>query len=91
MLSAIDAHGDPGVQLPPGPPFFEFADPGNAAAALTAAGFAECSTHEVPQTLVLDAAADLWPMARCNIGIVLVHFGCSQPQASPSRAGKKYI
>lgn len=49
ILNAIAAHGDGNVSLPGAPlPFFHFADPKNAAAALVAAGFDKSSvTHEL--------------------------------------------
>lgn len=39
VLRAVDAHGTPDVQLPPGPPFFRFSDLDQCVQSLTAAGF----------------------------------------------------
>ncbi len=48
MLGAIERHGTK-VDLPPGPPFFRFADAEEAGRVLVAAGFVEPRTQLVPQ------------------------------------------
>jgi SAM-dependent methyltransferase len=48
MLGAIERHGVK-VDLPPGPPFFRFADAEEVARVLGAAGFVEPQTQVVPQ------------------------------------------
>jgi SAM-dependent methyltransferase len=49
VLGAIAEHGDPGVMLPPAPPYFRFADPAEVHPVLLAAGFREPQTRLVPQ------------------------------------------
>jgi SAM-dependent methyltransferase len=44
---AVNAHADLGVPLPPAPPIFRFADPGECRSALLAAGFAEPSSRRL--------------------------------------------
>lgn len=41
ILRAIEAHGNPNVPLPPGPPFFRFSDPDECSRVLLEAGFQE--------------------------------------------------
>jgi SAM-dependent methyltransferase len=48
VLGAIEAHGVP-VALPPGPPYFRFAEPDAAQRAFEGAGFVEPQTCIVPQ------------------------------------------
>ncbi len=47
LLGAMETHGLP-VSLPPAPPYFRFADPGEAGRALVEAGFIQ------PQTRIVD-------------------------------------
>ena len=49
VLSAIAAHGDPSVTLPPAPPYFRFADGEEARRTLLDAGFVEPQTRLVSQ------------------------------------------
>lgn len=49
-LKAIQMFGDPGVQLPPGPPFFYYSDPGHCREALARCGYAAIDTKIVDQT-----------------------------------------
>jgi SAM-dependent methyltransferase len=49
ILRAVNAHGDPQVPLPPGPPFFRFSDPAESARVLTGLGFVEPRVTRVPQ------------------------------------------
>jgi hypothetical protein len=59
---AIGEKGNPNVELPPGPPFFHYADPAAAAAHLEAAGFSagSCETTIVQQAWTLESADMLW-------------------------------
>jgi len=56
ILEAVQTKGDPSVPLPPGPPFFRFADAGESAAALKAAGFKAPSAKEFSQRWQLPSA-----------------------------------
>lgn len=49
VLGAIAAHGDPGVKLPPAPPYFRFADAAEARRAFEQTGFVEPGTRLVDQ------------------------------------------
>jgi SAM-dependent methyltransferase len=49
ILEAVAAVGNPNVPLPPGPPFFGFADAAEAARVLEAAGFTDVRVIDVPQ------------------------------------------
>ena len=49
ILGSIQKHGNMDVGLPPGPPFFRFSDPEESNRALTAAGFINVRTIQVPQ------------------------------------------
>ncbi|HEX7790200.1 MAG TPA: methyltransferase domain-containing protein [Afipia sp.] len=51
-LKAIQMFGDPGVQLPPGPPFFLYSDPGHCREALARCGYAAIDTKIVDQTWI---------------------------------------
>jgi SAM-dependent methyltransferase len=46
---AVEQYGDPAVALPPGPPFFRFADAAEAERTLRGIGFAAVSVGRVPQ------------------------------------------
>ncbi len=56
ILEAVQTKGDPDVPLPPGPPFFRFADPVESRAALEAAGFKNASVIDLPQRWLLPNA-----------------------------------
>lgn len=58
VQAAVQAHGDPDVPLPPGPPFFRFADAGECRRALQAAGFTGVGVQTVPMVW-RSASADL--------------------------------
>ena len=60
MLRAIEAHGDPNVQLPEGPPFFRFSDPAESERVLRTIGFANPSITEVQQMWQLSLPNDLF-------------------------------
>ncbi len=49
VLGAIENHGKPGAKLPPGPPYFRFADAEEARRVLEDTGFVEAQTILVPQ------------------------------------------
>lgn len=49
MLSAIEAHGVPNPDLPPAPPYFQFADPAIVKETLESTGFVDVATETVPQ------------------------------------------
>lgn len=49
-LKAIQMFGDPGVQLPPGPPFFYYSDPDHCRDALARCGYNDIATKIVDQT-----------------------------------------
>jgi hypothetical protein len=55
VTGSLGAHGNPNIPLPDGPPFFQYADPATAAAALGAAGFdpQTSRTETVPLTFEL--------------------------------------
>ena len=59
ILEAVQAHGNPDVPLPPGPPFFRFADTVQAKAALEAVGFIDARSMNVPQRWSLPDASAL--------------------------------
>ena len=59
ILGAIERHGAK-VDLPPGPPFFRFADAGEAERVLLAAGFVEPQMQIVPQYWRLASPDDLF-------------------------------
>jgi ubiquinone/menaquinone biosynthesis C-methylase UbiE len=55
ILQAIQAHGDIDVPLPAGPPFFRFSDPEESKRTLTAAGFLNVQTLQVPQVWKMES------------------------------------
>jgi SAM-dependent methyltransferase len=59
ILDAVAAVGNPGVPLPPGPPFFRFADAAESTRTLEAAGFTAVRVVDVPQRWHLPDAAAL--------------------------------
>jgi SAM-dependent methyltransferase len=56
ILESVQAKGNPDVPLPPGPPFFRFANPDESRAALDAAGFSDPRVINVPQRWLLPNA-----------------------------------
>lgn len=68
ILGAVREHGNPDVTLPPGPPFFQFADAATAAEALTAHGFAEVASRTVPQVWEAPSAEDVFVAFRDGTG-----------------------
>ena len=60
MLQAIEAHGDPNVPLPEGPPFFRFSNPTESKRTLREVGFTNPVITKVQQTWRLSSADDLF-------------------------------
>ena len=60
MLQAIEAHGNPNVSLPEGPPFFRFSDPAESARTLRTVGFTHPVITEVRQMWRLSSPDDLF-------------------------------
>ena len=60
MLQAIEAHGDPNVRLPEGPPFFRFSNPAESKRTLREVGFTNPVITKVQQTWRLSSADDLF-------------------------------
>lgn len=56
ILESVQAKGNPDVPLPPGPPFFRFANPDESRAALEAAGFSDSRVVNLPQRWLLPNA-----------------------------------
>ena len=54
-LKAIQLRGDPEVQIPPGPPFFQYSDPANCRDALARCGCRDIGTKTVGQTWMFNA------------------------------------
>jgi SAM-dependent methyltransferase len=59
-LRAVEDFGDPGVQLPPGPPFFRFSDREECARVLASCGFGSVTVKQLPLVWKLASAADLF-------------------------------
>jgi SAM-dependent methyltransferase len=49
ILNAIQSHGNPGVQIPDGPPFFRFSDPAECERTLRNAGLVDVKVTDIPQ------------------------------------------
>ena len=49
VLRAVEAYGEPRIELPEGPPFFRFSDPAECVRELIGAGFANPTIVKVPQ------------------------------------------
>jgi SAM-dependent methyltransferase len=60
VLGAVQAHGDPNVPLPPGPPFFRFSDPAECRRVLAGLGFERVALEQVPQVWRLPSPAALF-------------------------------
>ncbi|HEU0072542.1 MAG TPA: class I SAM-dependent methyltransferase [Dehalococcoidia bacterium] len=56
ILESVQAKGNPDVPLPPGPPFFRFANPDESRVALQAAGFGDPRVINLPQRWLLPDA-----------------------------------
>jgi SAM-dependent methyltransferase len=59
ILQAIQTHGNMDVGLPAGPPFFRFSDPEESRRTLTAAGFMNIQTLQVPQIWSVESGEEL--------------------------------
>ena len=60
VLGAVARCGNPTVPLPPGPPFFQYADPQVSKAALEAVGLTDVQVKTIPQTWHFAHANDLF-------------------------------
>jgi SAM-dependent methyltransferase len=60
VLRAVEAHGEPRVALPEGPPFFRYSDPEECTRALIAAGFESVAVSKISQTWRLPAGDSLF-------------------------------
>ena len=60
VLKAIEAFGSASASLPPAPPYFRFADPGEAHPVFAAAGFVDMSFVLVPQVWKHRSSDDLF-------------------------------
>jgi SAM-dependent methyltransferase len=59
ILHSLKTHGNPDVPLPAGPPFFRFSDPEESKRTLTAQGFVNVQTLQVPQAWNLESGEAL--------------------------------
>ena len=59
ILDSIQTRGNMNVQLPAGPPFFRFSDPEETKRTLTAAGFINVQTLQVPQVWKVESGDEL--------------------------------
>jgi SAM-dependent methyltransferase len=59
-LRALEDFGDPGVQLPPGPPFFRFSDREECARVLASCGFKDVTVRQFPLVWKLASPADVF-------------------------------
>jgi SAM-dependent methyltransferase len=60
VLRAVEAHGQPRVDLPEGPPFFRYSDPEEGLQSLKSVGFESVTVVEVKQTWRLPAGDGLF-------------------------------
>ena len=60
VLRAVEAHGEPRVDLPEGPPFFRYSDPEECSRGLIAAGFESPSIKKISQVWRLPAGDGLF-------------------------------
>jgi SAM-dependent methyltransferase len=60
VLRAVEAHGEPRVALPEGPPFFRYSNPEECTRGLTAAGFESPAVRKISQTWRLPAGDGLF-------------------------------
>ena len=60
VLRAVELHGEPGVELPEGPPFFRYSDPDECIRGLVAAGFEAPGVTKVSQVWRLPAGDGLF-------------------------------
>lgn len=59
-LRAVEEFGDPGVKLPPGPPFFRFSDPAESIRVMESSGFRNVAITQLPLNWKLDSPADVF-------------------------------
>ena len=60
VLRAVEAHGEPRVALPEGPPFFRYSNPEECTRSLIAAGFESPTVRKISQTWRLPAGDGLF-------------------------------
>ncbi len=60
VLEAIEEFGDPGVPLPPGPPFFRFGDPAESRHVLESHGFSDVATVDASLLWTLESPSDFF-------------------------------
>ncbi len=60
VLRAVEAHGEPRVELPEGPPFFRYSDPEECKRGLIVAGFESATVNNVSQLWRLPAGDGLF-------------------------------
>ena len=60
VLRAVELHGEPRVELPEGPPFFRYSDPGECTRGLLVAGFESPSIVKITQTWRIAAGDGLF-------------------------------
>ena len=68
LLDAVNRYGRQDVGLPPGPPFFRFAEEDQSLGALTAVGFCEARVETVEQTWHLPSAESLFDIMLMGTG-----------------------
>ena len=64
VLRAVEAHGEPRIELPEGPPFFRFSDPAECVSELIGAGFENPTVVKVPQVWRLPGGEALFEVMR---------------------------
>src|SRR5205823_554404 len=60
VLNAIETFGNPDIGLPPGPPFFQFADAAQTTATLARAGFVDVDVRTIALTWTLSSPDDVF-------------------------------
>ena len=66
VLRAVEAYGEPRIELPEGPPFFRFSDPAECVRELIGAGFANPTVVKVPQIWRLPTGEALFDIMRSS-------------------------
>lgn len=87
VLGAVARHGNPNVPLPPGPPFFRFSDPAEAARSLSAAGLVATGTTMVPQHWSFGRAGELFDAMLAGTVRTAALLKAQAPQALREIAG----
>jgi len=68
ILGAVKSCGNPDVPLPPGPPFFRYAETQAVQEALSLAGFSQIAMREVPQIWEVPCPRDIFVAFRDGTG-----------------------